>query len=247
MEIQYYIYMTTNKINGKQYIGQHKGCINDNYIGSGTLITKAIKKYGKENFTKEIIELCTAENIDEKEKYWINYYNAVENKHFYNQMEGGTGGDGWKVCNQWMKNHPDIAQKVYKENGKRLQQWTKTHPDENQKNIKKFLQGSRKYYHDHPEEIKRVMALVNKGKEKWQKEHPEEHAAQVNKWRKAGSEANSKKVICLTTNEVFPSISGAARHYNIFQTNISKVLKGERHSCGKHPQTGEKLKWAWYN
>jgi hypothetical protein len=45
-----YIYKTTNLINGKIYIGQHKGCLSSHYIGSGKLIRWAINKYGKRNF-----------------------------------------------------------------------------------------------------------------------------------------------------------------------------------------------------
>ena len=52
---QYYIYLTTNLINGKKYIGKHYGEINDSYLGSGILIKKAIKKYGSNNFTKKIL------------------------------------------------------------------------------------------------------------------------------------------------------------------------------------------------
>jgi hypothetical protein len=57
------------------------------------------------------------------------------------------------------------------------------------------------------------MEKINQAKEKWQKEHPEEHQKQIDKWRKAGSDANSKKVRCITTNETFDSISEAARAY----------------------------------
>ena len=46
---------------------------------------------------------------------------------------------------------------------------------------------------------------INKAKEKWQQEHPEEHKKQVDAWRKAGSDANSQKVKCLTTGEIFES------------------------------------------
>ena len=84
MEIKMYgfIYITTNHINGKQYIGQRKYDKKEkwkNYLGSGIILTRAIEKYGKENFSKKIIEECeTKEQLNQKEKYWISYYNAVE-------------------------------------------------------------------------------------------------------------------------------------------------------------------------
>ena len=50
----FYIYRTTNLINGKTYIGQHKRRPG-RYFGSGLLLKNAIKKYGKENFKVEIL------------------------------------------------------------------------------------------------------------------------------------------------------------------------------------------------
>ena len=93
-----YIYLTTNLINGKKYIGQHNGSIKDNYLGSGVLLVKAIEKYGKENFKKEILEECDITELDEKEKYWIAYYNALEDENFYNLSKGGQKGDGWEAA-----------------------------------------------------------------------------------------------------------------------------------------------------
>lgn len=59
------------------------------------------------------------------------------------------------------------------------------------------------------------MKKVNTEKEKWQQAHPEEHQKQIERWRKAGSEANSQRILCVTTGEIFPSQSEAARVYNI--------------------------------
>ena len=78
------IYKTTNLVNGKQYIGKDKHN-NPNYIGSGTYLKKAIKKYGKENFKKEILEVCSSsKELMEREEYWLNYYDAGGDPNFYN-------------------------------------------------------------------------------------------------------------------------------------------------------------------
>lgn len=94
-----YIYMTINLINGKKYIGKHKGELNDSYLGSGILLLRAIKKYGKENFKKEILYISKDEKENSiKEKEFIKKYNAVNREDFYNIHEGGNGGNtiaGW--------------------------------------------------------------------------------------------------------------------------------------------------------
>lgn len=94
-----YIYKITNLINNKIYIGQtnnpkrrwqeHK---NLGYDTNGTkLLYRAIEKYGKDNFAFEIIE-GPIDNYNEKEIYWISYYNTYvgnENSWGYNLTPGG--------------------------------------------------------------------------------------------------------------------------------------------------------------
>lgn len=88
-----YIYLTTNLINNKKYIGRHKTQVFDNYYkGSGHIIKEAIKKYGRENFKCEVLEWCeTLEAAHEREHYWVKHFNAVEDPTFYNLTEGGCG------------------------------------------------------------------------------------------------------------------------------------------------------------
>ena len=71
----YYLYKITNLINSKIYIGVHQTSnLDDGYLGSGININRAIKKYGKENFNKEILEFFnTEEDMYIKEKEIVNH------------------------------------------------------------------------------------------------------------------------------------------------------------------------------
>jgi group I intron endonuclease len=87
------IYKTTNLLNGKFYVG--KDTKNDpNYLGSGHILKRSIKKYGRHNFKKEIIEVCSSEeHLNERERYWITELKCRERIDCYNIGEGGIGGD----------------------------------------------------------------------------------------------------------------------------------------------------------
>jgi len=85
----YTIYKITNKINGKYYIGKHQTTnLNDGYMGSGKILNYAIKKYGIENFTKEILFIYDNEaEMNAAEKKLV-----VISEETYNLCEGGKGG-----------------------------------------------------------------------------------------------------------------------------------------------------------
>lgn len=92
-----YIYKTTNLINNKIYIGLSSRPVekSKSYYGSGKYITQAIKKYGKANFKKEILQECQNKHeLNEAEKYWINEYKSKDNNIGYNILDGGYGGGG---------------------------------------------------------------------------------------------------------------------------------------------------------
>lgn len=94
---RFLIYKITNLINNKIYIGQHVTTnVNDDYMGSGEHIKNAIKKYGIENFKKEIIAECSSfEEMNELEKELVNH-EFVQNPNTYNHSIGGSYG--WKNC-----------------------------------------------------------------------------------------------------------------------------------------------------
>ena len=85
------IYKAVNKVNGKIYIGQTSSN-NPNYLGSGSYITRAIEKYGKENFEKEVMAWCyTKEHLDFLEKFYIKLFDSKA-PNGYNLADGGDGG-----------------------------------------------------------------------------------------------------------------------------------------------------------
>ena len=92
-----YIYKITNTLNDKVYIGQtiktvqkrftqHKNNSNKEYF-SQIVLYKAFNKYGIENFICEEIEEVPNDKLDEREKYWIEYYDSYFNG--YNSTLGG--------------------------------------------------------------------------------------------------------------------------------------------------------------
>lgn len=91
--MMFYIYKITNKCNGKIYVGLHKSTsLTDTYMGSGKLIKAAIKKYGKENFIKEILEIFDNELDAIKKEEEIVTAEFVLNDNNYNIMPGGKFG-----------------------------------------------------------------------------------------------------------------------------------------------------------
>lgn len=101
-----YIYKITNKINGKIYIGQvynktvldrFNRHLKDATPDSRSYLHRAICKYGKDNFIVEQIDTATSlEELNQKEMYWIKYYNSTDGNIGYNLTDGGDGGNTYK-------------------------------------------------------------------------------------------------------------------------------------------------------
>lgn len=117
-----FIYETTNLYNGMKYIGQHKRTqdINDPddswYLGSGTLLCKSIENTEKElgdnwrsNYKREILCECdSAEELNEKEEYYLTLVDAAKNPEYYNitnkSFEGFPVYKGMTLPDYWREN-----------------------------------------------------------------------------------------------------------------------------------------------
>lgn len=87
----HYLYKITNTINSKYYIGVHStNNLNDDYMGSGIAITKAIKKHGSEFFTKEVIEFFDTRKAALEKEASIVTDSLVLDQRCYNLTLGGN-------------------------------------------------------------------------------------------------------------------------------------------------------------
>lgn len=105
-----YIYKITNKLNNKVYIGQvYNKTIMDRFNRhikeaspkSRSYIGRSIYKHGYSNFICELIDTATSlQELNEKEKYWIKYYNSIDRNFGYNLTSGGDGGNTYLCKNE---------------------------------------------------------------------------------------------------------------------------------------------------
>jgi group I intron endonuclease len=99
-----FIYITTNMINGMKYLGQKSFDDNNkwkNYLGSGKALKNAIRKYGKQNFDRNIICFCySPEELNEAEYTLSVFLNVVEDRNWYNLCYGGEVPIGYVATDE---------------------------------------------------------------------------------------------------------------------------------------------------
>lgn len=116
--LKHIVYITTNLVNYKKYIGSHV-CknIHDGYLGSGTYLKEDIKKYGASNFKREILANVGCPMLmKEMEEYYIEYYGAFESDLFYNKSRKGVGYPYGRKKPEW-HNENIRNQRLGKPNG----------------------------------------------------------------------------------------------------------------------------------
>jgi len=315
-----YVYLITVLTeNGEKYYIGKRSCNcpieKDTYLGSGTLIKRAVKKYGKNKVTKAIICICeTEKEVFEKEKYYIGLFNACKDKNFYNIADGGQGAIFLETRRKISeanigKTIPDYQKEILSDihkrkiiciNTKQIYNGIEEVPKEiRNSHINQCCRGVRTYCGTLPETGEKLMwAYVNENGEFDYPEIPSfdrkindftyiclttgKHYKSIGdaskdtkcnrnsirdccqgkqkttyskngkklQWqyseRDEGTLQNNKKVLCITTKEIFDSIRIASRITNTATTSISGCCTGRLKTAGKHPITKEPLQWKHY-
>ena len=234
----YYIYRITNKVNGKTYIGQHKyKKLDDSYMGSGVHLRRAQKKYGFENFKKDILvfNISKKEHADLLEKTFI----AAERKkvgvdNCYNIADGGKGGDGSKG-KHW---------KLSEETKKKISEALKGKPksEEHKRKMSEINKGKH-----HSEESNRKRSETMKGKNKG-KVFTEEHKRKISEARKGKhlTEETRRKISEKLKGRVSPT--KGKHHTEEQKRKMSEAMKGKHHSEEtrkkmSEARKGKKVSW----
>jgi len=209
------IYKTTNLINGKFYVGKDSKNL-PYYLGSGKALKFAIKKYGIENFKKEILEECFSLNeLNEREKFWIDELDAIRNG--YNMTDGGTGGDTWS--NSDIDTHWNVGKTPWNKGTIGLTKaWNKGKVGMTGANKTSYKSGEDHPFYGKPRDRLIYEKVVNTRKQK-------------NNFKGIGKFA-PKRVINTDDGLEFSSIQEAAEHYNISRDKVG-------HSCRKETTTGK--------
>ena len=176
-----FIYKTTCLINNKIYIGKHEGREDDTYIGSGKLFQRAVRKYGKKNFKREILRRCeTLHELRIWEHVYIKLFHAQDLEKGYNIADGDVNTTEYNPSKR-----PEVRKKISEcHKGKKLSEGTKKKmslssphrkwTEEDKKKLRDAMTG-RKFTEEHKQKLREAKLgktgeLSNSWGRKWSEE-----------------------------------------------------------------------------
>lgn len=235
----YTIYKHTNIINNKSYIGQTCQDVEKRWgNGSGyktcPIFYQAILKYGWDNFTHEILEEnLTEDKVDEREIYWINFYNSQ--KEGYNFSSGGSGNHNFSE-----QHKQNIKKSVTEKLGKPVicintkqiySSINEAYRETGVNHIEDCCSGKIKSAGKDDNNI----ALVWRFLEEYDENEKIDFKKQIR---------SKTRVKCLNTGIIYNSGKEASKITGIDNGSLNKCLNGKRKSAGKDID-GKPLKWEY--
>lgn len=214
------IYCIENIQTNKKYIGQsvsiedrwskHMSELN-NGLHHNDYLQKAWNKYGKESFKFTVLEYCDINKLNDRERYYIEYYDSMNRDKGYNLKSGGQDHIVYseetkkKLSNSIRKSYLD-SELIKVRSKDAIKQWS------NPEIRKKMIKNNGMYGKHHTEEARKKMSDAAKGR--------------ISRRR------NRTNVLCIELNKRFNDAATAGKELSLDGSGILKVCKGERKTCG---------------
>lgn len=228
------IYETENLINGKKYIGKDSQN-NPTYLGSGKYLKLAIKKYGRANFKKTILEECNSlEELNSREIYWLKLKDCKNNPQYYNATDTITPCRTGQTLTKEHRERISIshrgkimpaktAEAIRKQVESRRNNGTLQHSEETKAKISKSNTGK-------PKSLEHRLAMSRSRLGKKTQPHSEETKKKI-------SEGQKKKPILRLDKETLEVLSRyesikSVSEYGYNPWSIQAVLRGKNKTSG---------------
>lgn len=256
---KYYVGITSRDVKLRWGRSNYKTC---------THFNRAIEKYGWENIEHEVIaENLTKDESCEMEISLIRELKSNDYNYGYNITSGGEGRLGLTG-----EKNPNYGKRWNEEQRQRRRDYLREHPIiHTEESKKKISEASKKRWNDPEYRVKTSEANKKKwvdedcrkiaserAKKQWQNLTYRESMSGVNApcYGRTGEKhpmfgltggqcPQSKKVVCLTTNTIYPSAKDASKYTGANYSKLCMCCRGERKSSGKD-KNGNPLKWKYY-
>lgn len=241
------IYMCTCSGNNKSYIGQAKDvkdrrCEHLSELRGGYHFNQYLQhsydKYNEDSLIWEVLEYCDEDELDNKEIYWIAYYDTYKNG--FNANEGGRGNRGYKRTEETRKKSSESLKKAWAASDNRRKEFSERMTGDKNPMYGKTGALNPAYGEDHSGEKGGMCG-----------KHHTEEAKELNRQAHLGAKnKNSKPVVCIETNEVFASQGEASRAKHCDSSTINKCCRLIKQTAGGYhwryamPEEIETLKHA---
>lgn len=219
------IYKITNKKNNKVYIGQTRQTLKQRWTDHTKpsahfcfLLKRAIEKYGKENFTIEKIDTANSiEELDSKEKNWIQHYKSYDYNFGYNRLLGGRGFNGQHSEETRKKlREASLGPKNYNFGKPKSEEW-------------KALMREKSLGRPVSEETRKKISETLKGRPGWKpSEEHKKRLSMLQKGKPRNQRFFKKSVFCHNNQKTYESVKSAAKDINTTSSRIIAVCKGRR-------------------